>query len=64
MWLHLKVKWKWEKGMQAELVSFEIDLFDLEDEAPGAAQGFSSEVDGLAWSGRTFRLNPFYLEIG
>jgi len=27
---------KWEKNVQAELVSFVVDLFDLEDEVPGA----------------------------
>jgi hypothetical protein len=56
---HLKAKWKWEKSMQAELVSFGIDLFDLENEVPGAAQGFSPEVDGLACGGWTFWLTPF-----
>src|SRR5215472_15365530 len=50
--------------MQAELVSFGIDLFDREDEAPGAAKGFSSEVDGLAYGGGTFWLTTFYLDIG
>ena len=50
--------------MQAELVSFGIDLFDLEDEVQGAAKGFSSEVDGLAYGGWTFWLNTFYLDIG
>ncbi|HJT55290.1 MAG TPA: hypothetical protein VJ761_02255, partial [Ktedonobacteraceae bacterium] len=47
---------KWKKSMQAELVSFRIDLFDLEDEVQGAAKGFSSEVDGLAYGGWTFWL--------
>jgi hypothetical protein len=64
VWFHLKAKWKWEKSMQAELVSFGIDLFDLEDEVPGAAQGFSCEVDGLAYGGWTFWLKTFCLEIG
>jgi len=64
VWFHLKSEWKWEKSMQAELVSFGIDLFDLEDEVPGAAKGFSPEVDGLAYGGWTFWLTPFYLEIG
>lgn len=41
--------------MQAELVSFGIDLFDLEAEVQGAAQDFSCEVDGLAYGGWTFR---------
>src|SRR6266704_241791 len=41
----------WKKSMHAELVSFGIDLFDLEDEVPGAAKGFSREVDGLAYGG-------------
>jgi hypothetical protein len=50
--------------MQAELVSFGIDLFDLEDEVPGAAKGFSCEVDGLAYGGWTFWLTAFYLDIG
>ncbi len=53
-----------EKSMQAELVSFGIDLFDLEDEVQGAAEDFSSEVDGLACGGWTFWLNPLYLGIG
>ena len=35
VWFHLQSQW--EKSMQAELVSFGIDLFDLEDEVPGAA---------------------------
>jgi len=50
--------------MQAELVSFGIDLFDLEDEVQGAAKGFSCEVDGLAYGGWTFWLTTFYLDIG
>ena len=50
--------------MQAELVSFGIDLFDLEDEVPGAAKGFSCEGDGLAYGGWTCWLTPFYLDIG
>jgi hypothetical protein len=54
-----------EKSMHAELVSFGIDLFDLEDEVPqGAAKGFSSEGDGLAYGGWTFWLTTFYLDIG
>ena len=50
--------------MQAELVSFGIDLFDLEDEVQGTAKGFSPEGDGLAYGGWTFWLTPFYLDIG
>ncbi|HXZ03201.1 MAG TPA: hypothetical protein VEH81_00130 [Ktedonobacteraceae bacterium] len=50
--------------MQAELVPFGIDLFDLEGEVQGAAKGFSPEGDGLAYGGWTFWLNPFYLDIG
>jgi hypothetical protein len=42
---------QWEKNVQAELVSFGTDLFDLEDEVQGAAKGFSCEVDGLAYGG-------------
>jgi hypothetical protein len=53
-----------KKSMQAELVSFGIDLFDLEDEVQGAAKGFSREVNGLAYGGWTFWLTPFYLDIG
>jgi hypothetical protein len=48
--------------MQAELVSFGIDLFDLEGEVQGAAQNFSCEVDGLAYRGWTFWLTPFCLD--
>ena len=62
MWVHLQAQW--EKSMQAELVSFGIDLFDLEDEVQGAAKGFSCEGDGLAYGGWTFWLTPFYLNIG
>jgi hypothetical protein len=54
---------EWKENMQAELVSFGIDLFDLEEEAQGAAKDFSSEVDGLAYACRTFWLTPFYLDI-
>jgi len=50
--------------VQAELVSFVVDLFDLEDETQGAAKGFSSEGDGLAYGGWTFWFTPFYLDIG
>jgi hypothetical protein len=32
---------QWEKSMQAELLSFVVDVFDLEEEVPGAAKGFS-----------------------
>src|SRR5258708_33757539 len=53
---------EWGKSMQAELVSFGIDLFDLEDEVQGSAKGFSCEVDGLAYGGWTFWLTPFCLE--
>jgi hypothetical protein len=42
--------------MHAELVSFGIDLFDLE----GEVQAHSSEVDGLPYGGWTFWLNTFY----
>jgi hypothetical protein len=55
---------EWEKYVQTELVPFGIDLFDLEDEVPGAAKGFSSEGDGLAYRGRAFWLKTFYLDIG
>jgi hypothetical protein len=55
---------QWEKSMQAEQVSFGIDLFDLEEEVQGAAKGFSSEFDGLAYGGWTFWLTTFYLDIG
>jgi hypothetical protein len=55
---------EWEKNMQAELVSFGIELFDFEDEVQGEAKGSSSEVDGLACGGWTFWLNTFYLDIG
>ena len=51
-----------EKSVQAELVSFGIDLFDLEEEEPGAAKGFSCEVDGLAYGGWTFWFTPFYMD--
>ena len=50
--------------MQAKLVSFGIDRFDLEDKVQGAAQGFACERDGLAYGGWTFWLAPFYLDIG
>ena len=53
-----------EKSMQAELVSFGIDLFDCEEEVQGAAKGFSREGDGLAYGGWTFWFTAFYLEIG
>lgn len=62
VWFHLQAQGK--KSMQAELVSFGIDLFDLEDEVQGAAKCFSSEVDGLAYGGWTFWLTTFYLDIG
>jgi len=55
---------QWEKNVQVELVSFGIDRFDLEDEVQGAAKGFSSEGDGLAYGGWTFWLKTFYLDIG
>ena len=51
-------------SMQVELVSFGIDRFNLENEVQGAAKGFSSEGDGLAYGGWTFWLTPFYLDIG
>jgi hypothetical protein len=50
--------------MQTELAPLGIDLFDLEAEAQGAAKGFTSEVDGLAYGGRPFWLATFYLDIG
>jgi len=62
VWFHLQAKW--EESMQAELVSFRIDLFDLEDEVQGAANGFSSEVDGLAYASWAFWFTLFYLYIG
>jgi Tn3 transposase DDE domain len=62
VWFHLQAQW--EKSLQAELVSFGIDLFDLEDEVQGAAKGFSPEGDGLADGGWTLWLTPFYLDIG
>ncbi len=62
--VHFPLQSQWHENMQAELVSFGIDLFDLEDEVQGAAKGFSSEVDGLAHGGWTFWLTPFYLDIG
>jgi hypothetical protein len=62
VWFHLQAEG--EKSMQAELVSFGIDLFDLEEEVPGAAKGFSCEGDGLAYGGWTFWLTPFHLDIG
>jgi hypothetical protein len=55
--LHLQAQWK--NSMQAELMSFGIDLFDLEEEVPGAAKGFARKGDGLAYAGRTFWLNAF-----
>ena len=61
VWFHLQAQW--EKSMQAELVSFGIDLFDLEDEVPGAAKGFAREEDGLADRGRAFWLTSFDLDI-
>ena len=62
VWFHLQAQR--EKSMQAELVSCGIDLFDLEGEVQGADKDFSSEGDGLAYGGWTFRLTPFYLDIG
>ena len=62
VWLLLQAQW--EKSMQVELVSFGIDLFDLEGEAHGAAKSFSCEVDGLACGGWTFWLTAFYPDIG
>jgi hypothetical protein len=62
VWFHLQAQW--EKSIQAELVSFGIDRFDLEDEVQGAAKGFSREVDGLASGGWTFWLTTFCLDIG
>ncbi len=58
VWLLLQSQW--EKSVQAELVSFGIDLFDLEGEAQGEAKLFSREVDGLAYDGWTFWLTTFY----
>ena len=62
MWFPLQSQWEREKSMQAELVSFGIDFFHLEDEVRGAGKGFSCEVDGLAYSGWTFWLTPFCLD--
>ena len=62
VWFHLQAQG--EKSMQAELVSFGIDLFDLEGEVQGAAKGFSCEVNGLAYGGWTIWLTTFYLDIG
>src|SRR5216110_2479845 len=45
-------------------VSCGMDLFDLEGEVQGADKDFSCEGDGLAYGGWTFRLTPFYLDIG
>ncbi|MBV9602638.1 MAG: hypothetical protein JOZ87_38075, partial [Chloroflexi bacterium] len=47
---------QWEKGMQPELVRFVVDRFDLKDEVPGAAEGFSGEGDSLAYGSWTFWL--------
>jgi len=55
---------QWKKNMHVELVSFGINRFDLEDEVQGATKGFSSEGDGLAYSGWTFWLTTFCLDIG
>jgi hypothetical protein len=55
---------QWKENVQVELVSFGIDRFNLEDEVQGAAKGFSSEGDGLAYGGWTFWLTTFYLDIG
>jgi hypothetical protein len=60
VWFHLQSKRK--KSMQTELVSFGIDLFDLEDEVQGEAKDFSCEVDGLAYGDGTFWLTPFCLD--
>jgi hypothetical protein len=62
VWFLLQSKWK--KNMETQLMSFMVDLFDFEDEAPSAAKGFPHEVDGLAHAGRTFGLSTFYLDIG
>jgi hypothetical protein len=62
IWFHLQAQW--EKSMQAKLVSFRIDFFDLEDEVQCAAKGFSREVDGLTLGGWTFWLTMFHLDIG
>lgn len=55
---------QWKKCMYVELVSFGIDRFNVEDEVQSAANDFSSERDGLAYGGWTFRLTMFYLDIG
>jgi hypothetical protein len=52
---------QWKKNMPVELVSFGIDRINLEDEVQSAAKDFSSEGDGLACAGWTFRLNTFWL---
>jgi hypothetical protein len=54
----------WEKRVHVELMSFGIDRFNLELEVQGAAKDFSSEGDGLAYSGGTFWLTTFHLDIG
>ena len=62
MWFLLQSQW--EKNVQTDLVAFGFDLFDLEDEAQGAAKGFPVEVDGLTCGGGTCWLTAFYLDIG
>ena len=62
VWFHLQAQW--EKSMQVKLVSFRIDIFNLEDEVQGAAKSLSREGDCLAYGGWTFRLTMFHLDIG
>ncbi len=50
--------------MQAEYVSFFIDLFDFEAKTPGEAKRFSCEGNSLAYGGWTFWLNSFRMGIG
>jgi hypothetical protein len=53
-----------ENYVQTEPVPFGIDFFDLEEEVPGAAKGFSYEGDGLTYGDRAFWLRTFYLDVG
>lgn len=62
MWFLLQAER--ERHLQPEVVRFGLDVFNLEEEAPGAAKGFSREGDGLADRGRAFWLNTFYPDIG
>ncbi len=53
-----------EDNMQAEPVPCGVEPFDLEGEAPVAAKGFPSEVDGLGDSGWTGRVQAFHVDTG